>query len=163
MVMPALCFEGLGHSLYGKLEAFQTEGMTWVKAWSLKQCECGDVARAQDEVQWQNADSSAGSSRDQIRQGPGRRGGGRSGPRVVGECPPTVHGHLEPQNATFVGNRSLQVQLVTKRSYWVRVGLKPKTGIPMRRPCVGARVAATPKKAPPPEPLAELPGPRLEP
>lgn len=83
MVMPDLCPEGLGHSLYGKLKAFQTEGMTWVKAWSLKQCECGHVTRAQDEVQRQNADSSAGSSRDQIRPGPGRRGGGRTGPGVM--------------------------------------------------------------------------------
>lgn len=40
-------FEGLGHSLYGKLEASQTAGVTWVKAGSLKQGECGDVVGAQ--------------------------------------------------------------------------------------------------------------------
>lgn len=26
-----------------------------------------------------------------------------------GWCPPTAHGHLEPQNAAFIGNRSLRV------------------------------------------------------
>lgn len=48
--MLKLGFEGLGNSLHGKLEAFQAEGMTWVKAWRLKQCECGDLAGAEDEL-----------------------------------------------------------------------------------------------------------------
>lgn len=74
-----LGLEGLDSSLHGKLEAFQTEGMMWVKAWRLELCECGDVAGAEDEVPVAGCRQLRRGQQKTDQESFGHRAGGRMG------------------------------------------------------------------------------------